>query len=126
MATFLENWVQEQARLTQPEKILWLDGSEEEARELVNTGLTREKIAGNNTFRELNGKEYPHSFFHRSHPTDVARTEHLTYVCLPNKEDAGPNNNWMAPEEAKAKMKTLFEGCMRGRTMYVIPYVMGH
>jgi len=69
---------------------------------------------------------YPNSFYHRSHPTDVARTEHLTFVCHPDKDTAGPNNNWMAPEEAKAKMTKLSDGCMKGRTMYVLPYMMGH
>jgi phosphoenolpyruvate carboxykinase (GTP) len=126
MTTSLEAWVEAQAKITQPDKIYWMNGSEEEARALVEIGLTKEKIAGNFTFTKLNDKIYPNSFLHRSHPTDVARTEHLTYVCLPNKEDAGPNNNWMAPADAKAKVLPLFDGCMKGRTMYVIPYVMGH
>jgi phosphoenolpyruvate carboxykinase (GTP) len=126
MATFLETWVKQQAELTKPDKIYWMDGSEKEARELIEIGRTQEKIAGNPTFTELNGSVFPNSYFHRSHPTDVARTEHLTFVCVPNKEDAGPNNNWMAPQEAKDKLHGLFDGCMKGRTMYVIPYTMGH
>jgi phosphoenolpyruvate carboxykinase (GTP) len=125
MTTYLEQWVQEQAELTKPDKIYWMDGSEEEARKLVQIGMTSEKIAGRDTFTQLNGEIFPNSFYHRSHPTDVARTEHLTYVCLPDREEAGPNNNWMPPDEAKAKLAPLFDGCMKGRTMYVVPYVMG-
>jgi phosphoenolpyruvate carboxykinase (GTP) len=125
MATHVEKWVKEQAELTKPDKIHWMDGSEEECRALIKIGIETEKIAGNPTFRELNGKIYPNSYYHRSHPTDVARTEHLTFVCLPGKEDAGPNNNWMDPKEAKDKLNKLFSGCMKGRTMYVIPYFMG-
>ncbi len=102
MATYLEKWVQEQAELTKPDSIYWVNGTEEEARELVRIGLTKEKIAGNFTFRELNGKIYPNSFFHRSHPTDVARTEHLTYVCVPDKEEAGPTTTgWTRPRPRK-------------------------
>jgi phosphoenolpyruvate carboxykinase (GTP) len=126
MATYVEKWVQEQAALTKPDKIYWMDGSEDEARELIAIGIEKEKIAGSPTFRELNAKAYPNSYYHKSHPTDVARTEHLTFVCHPNKEDAGPNNNWMDPAVAKEKLNKLFDGCMRGRTMYVIPYFMGN
>ena len=126
MSTYVEQWVQQQAELTKPDRIHWMDGSDAEARELVNIGLTKEKIAGNYTFAQLDHGVFPNSYLHRSHHSDVARTEHLTYVCLPNKEDAGPNNNWMEPDEAKRKMRGLFDGCMRGRTMYVIPYVMGN
>jgi hypothetical protein len=74
---------------------------------------------------ELNQKEYPGCYLHRSDPTDVARTEHLTYVCTGERENAGPNNNWMAPAEAKTKVGALFTGAMQGRTMYVVPYIMG-
>jgi len=126
MTNFVEKWVQAQAELTKPDKIYWLDGTEEEARRLVNIGLTQEKIDGKPTFYKLNDKIFPNSYLHNSHPSDVARTEHLTFVCHPTKEEAGPNNNWMAPNEAKTKLNKLFDGCMRGRTMYVIPYTMGH
>jgi len=126
MSTFVEKWVSEQAALTKPDQIHWMDGSEEECRELIKIGVEKEKIAGNPTFRELNPNEYPNSYYHRSHPTDVARTEHLTFVCHPKKEDAGPNNNWMDPAEAKVKLNKVFDGCMKGRTMYVIPYFMGN
>jgi len=126
MATPLERWVEEQAKLTKPDNIYWCDGSEEEAHRLVEIGIKEEKIEGNPIFAPLNGMTFPNSYYHRSHPTDVARTEHLTYICHPDKDTAGPNNNWMAPDEAKRKMRELSDGCMRGRTMYVLPYMMGH
>ena len=128
MATIsaFSKWIQQQAELTKPDKIYMMDGSEEEARELIRIGREEEKINGNAIFSELNQKEYPNAYYHRSHPTDVSRTEHLTFVCTPDKEDAGPNNNWMSPIEAKEKMHKLFDGCMKGRTMYIIPYFMGN
>ena len=126
MATPLEKWVEEQAKLTKPDKIYWCDGSEEEARRLIEIGMKEEKIGEIPIFQELNQKNWPNAYFHRSHPTDVARTEHLTYVCHPDKEITGPNNNWMHPDEAKTLMTKLSDGCMRGRTMYVLPYMMGH
>lgn len=126
MATPVEKWVDEQARLTKPDRIYWCDGSEDEARKLIDIGMKEEQIGANKIFRELNQQSWPHAYFHRSHPTDVARTEHLTFVCHSNKEKAGPNNNWMAPAEAKARLTQLSDGCMRGRTMYVMPYMMGH
>lgn len=126
MATPLEKWVEEQARLTKPKKVLWCDGSEEEAHRLIDIGMREEKIAGRQVFYELNHKTFPNAYLHRSHPTDVARTEHLTYVCHPDKETGGPNNNWMDPNEAKAMMRKLSDGCMSGRTMYVLPYMMGN
>jgi len=126
LATPLEKWIEEIAELTKPEKIHWCDGSEKEARELVKIGIEKEKLNGNPIFSELNKTTYPDSYLHRSHPNDVARTENLTFVCHPNKEMAGPNNNWMDPKEAKAKMLGLYAGCMKGKTMYVMPYMMGH
>jgi phosphoenolpyruvate carboxykinase (GTP) len=126
MTTPLERWVDEQARLTKPKKIYWCDGSEEEAHRLIETGMREEKINGVPVFQELNRKTWPNAYYHRSHPTDVARTEHLTFVCHPDKETAGPNNNWMDPSEAKERMRRLSDGCMKGRTMYVLPYMMGH
>jgi len=125
MATPLEKWVDEQAKLAKPDKIHWCDGSQEEARRLIAIGEKEEKINGP-VFCELNQKTWPNSYLHRSHPTDVARTEHLTFVCHPDRETAGPNNNWMDPKEAKERMTRLSDGCMRGRTMYVMPYMMGH
>ncbi len=126
MATPLETWVGEQAKLTKPDRIYWCDGSEKEAKKLIEIGIKEEKINGRPVFQKLNDKNWPNAYFHRSHPTDVARTEHLTFICHPDKETAGPNNNWMAPKEAKEKMTKLFDGCMKGRTMYVLPYMMGH
>ncbi|MCX8118410.1 MAG: phosphoenolpyruvate carboxykinase (GTP) [Desulfobacterota bacterium] len=126
MATPLEEWVEEQARLTEPERIYWCDGSEEEAHRLIEIGMKEERIEAHPIFHPLNQRTFPYAYLHRSHPTDVARTEHLTYVCHPEKDLAGPNNNWMDPKEAKALLTSLTKGCMRGRTMYVLPYMMGH
>ncbi len=126
MATPVEKWVEEQARLAKPDKIHWCDGSEEEARTLMEIGMKQEKIGETPVFQELNHKTWPNAYLHRSHPTDVARTEQLTFVCHPTKDQAGPNNNWMDPKEAKEKLATLTDGCMKGKTMYVLPYMMGH
>ena len=126
MATPVEKWVEEQARLAKPDKIHWCDGSEEEARKLMEIGMKQEKIGDTPVFQELNHKTWPNAYLHRSHPTDVARTEQLTFVCHPTKDQAGPNNNWMAPAEAKEKLTKLTDGCMKGKTMYVLPYMMGH
>jgi phosphoenolpyruvate carboxykinase (GTP) len=126
VGTIVEEWVEEQARLTKPAKVHWIQGTEEEMRKLVDIGIREEKIADHYTFRALNTSFFPNSYLHWSHPTDVARTEHLTYVCLPKKEDAGPNNNWMEPSEALSMLRPLYDGCMAGRTLYVIPYMMGH
>ena len=126
MLTPLEHWVEEQAQLTKPARIRWCDGSEQEARELIEIGIREEKINGNPVFTKLSDRNWPNAYLHRSHPNDVARTEQLTFVCHPDKATAGPNNNWMDPKEAREKMKKLFDGCMKGRTMYVMPYMMGH
>ena len=126
MSTAVEQWVEEQAKLTKPDKIYWIRGNEQEMRELITIGMEKETTGPHRTFRELNHEAFANSYLHRSHPNDVARTEQLTFVCPPNKEDAGPNNNWMEPKEAKAKVSAIFDGCMKGRTMYVIPYMMGH
>jgi phosphoenolpyruvate carboxykinase (GTP) len=119
VATPLESWVEESARLTKPEKIVWIDGSPAE-----NERLTAEMLA-DGTYIELNQKTYPHSYLHRSNPNDVARTEGITFICTTKKEDAGPTNNWMAPDGAKNKVRPLFDGAMKGRTMYVVPYILG-
>jgi len=117
--TELADWVDEVARLTLPAKIHWCDGSAEENTELVNGMLDTGDLL------ELDQKSHPACYLHRSDPDDVARVEHLTYVCTTDRDDAGPNNNWMAPDEAHALMDGLFDGCMTGRTLYVIPYCMG-
>jgi phosphoenolpyruvate carboxykinase (GTP) len=126
MVTPVQKWVEKQAELAKPDKIYWCDGSEQEARKLVEVGMKQEKIDNTPVFRELNQKAWPNAYYHKSHPTDVARTEHLTFVCHPDKETAGPNNNWMPPADAKKLMTGLSDGCMKGRTMYVLPYMMGH
>jgi phosphoenolpyruvate carboxykinase (GTP) len=115
----LNQWVLEVARLTQPAAIHWCDGSDTENTQLVS------QMEADGTLLRLNEQTHPNSWLHRSHPDDVARVEHLTFVCTSERDDAGPNNHWMPPVEAHAKMDALFEGCMRGRTMYVIPYCMG-
>jgi phosphoenolpyruvate carboxykinase (GTP) len=115
----LKAWVDQAAQLTRPERIHWCDGSANEFRSLV--GLMEE----NGDLIRLNEQTHPRCFLHRSDPSDVARTENLTFICTPDKEDAGPTNNWMAPAEAHRKLDALFAGAMRGRTLYVVPYVMG-
>ncbi len=117
-AALLE-WVGEMARLTQPDRVAWCDGSEEEKKR-----LTEEAVA-QGVLIPLNPAKRPGCYLHRSNPNDVARVEQLTFICTPTKEEAGPTNNWMAPDEAYAKLRKLFDGSMRGRTMYVVPYVMG-
>ena len=119
MSTPLENWVEESARLTKPSKIVWCDGSEQENERLA------EEMLRDGTFIGLNRKSYPSCYLHRSNPNDVARTEQLTFICTRQKSDAGPTNNWMAPGEAKEKVRPLFDGSMKGRTMYVVPYILG-
>jgi phosphoenolpyruvate carboxykinase (GTP) len=115
----LNRWIEDAARLTDPAAIHWCDGSDAEYADLVRTMLASGDLL------PLNEASNPRSYLHRSHPSDVARVEHLTFVCTPEQDDAGPNNHWMAPAEAHARIDALFEGAMRGRTMYVIPYCMG-
>jgi phosphoenolpyruvate carboxykinase (GTP) len=115
----LNEWVESVARLTQPDAIHWCDGSDAE-----NQKLTELMLATGDLLK-LNEQTHPNCFLHRSSPSDVARVEHLTFVCTSNEEDAGPNNHWMAPAEAHAKIDALYAGCMRGRTLYVVPYCMG-
>ena len=115
----LQAWIDQVAELTQPDEVYWCSGSAEEYRQLTD------KLLSDGGFIELNQETHPGCYLHRSDPSDVARVEHLTFVCTSDKDDAGPNNNWMAPDEARAKMESLFRGCMKGRTMYVIPYCMG-
>jgi phosphoenolpyruvate carboxykinase (GTP) len=126
MSSVVERWVEEQTALTKPDTVYWVQGTEDEMRRLIEVGIKEEKTGPHHTFRELNQQAFANSYLHRSHPNDVARTEQLTFVCTPVKEDAGPSNNWMEPTEAKQTVSKLFDGCMRGRTLYVIPYMMGH
>ncbi|MDZ4047110.1 MAG: phosphoenolpyruvate carboxykinase (GTP) [Pseudoxanthomonas sp.] len=117
--TSLKQWVDEVARLTQPDQVHWCDGSDAE-----NAGLVEQMLASGE-LHKLNEQTHPNCHLHRSSPQDVARVEHLTFVCTRDPADAGPNNNWMEPAEAHAQMDALYAGCMRGRTMYVVPYCMG-
>ncbi|MGA0104404.1 MAG: phosphoenolpyruvate carboxykinase (GTP) [Steroidobacteraceae bacterium] len=112
-------WVEEVAALTCPDRIHWCDGSEAEQASLV------EAMLADGTLSRLNPDTHPNCYLHRSDPSDVARVEHLTYVCTQRAREAGPNNNWMDPEDARRLMLGLFSGCMRGRTLYVVPYCMG-
>jgi len=115
----LKAWVDEVAAHTKPSHVHWVDGSDAERAQLVA------EMLGSKVLHRLNAERYPNCYLHRSDPSDVARTEHLTFICAKQKEDSGPTNNWMEPDEAKRKVGALFEGSMRGRTMYVIPYLMG-
>jgi phosphoenolpyruvate carboxykinase (GTP) len=119
LSTPVESWVEESARLTKPAKIVWCDGSAEESERLVKDMLR------DGTFISLNQKTFPNCHLHRSDPSDVARTEHLTYICTREKSEAGPTNNWRSPGDAKNMVRPLFDGAMKDRTMYVVPYILG-
>lgn len=115
----VNKWVEEVARYTKPDRIHWCDGSDAE-----NAALIKQMLA-DGTLETLNTETNPGCYLHRSDPTDVARTEHLTFICSDSKDDAGPTNNWMSPQDARERVWPLFEGAMRGRTLYVVPYLMG-
>ncbi len=119
MNTALETWVNEVAAHTTPDRIHWVDGSPQENDRLID------EMLASGTLHRLNADKFPNCYLHRSDPTDVARTEHLTFICSRAQDDTGPTNNWMAPADAKQKVGALFKGSMRGRTLYVIPYLMG-
>jgi phosphoenolpyruvate carboxykinase (GTP) len=112
-------WVNEMAIMTKPDNIVWIDGSEAEKDGLIKQSLSVGEI------EELNQEKLPGCYLARTAQNDVARVEHLTFICTSKKEDAGPTNNWMSPNDAYTKLGNLFDGSMKGRTMYVIPYSMG-
>lgn len=114
------SWVREVAELTQPDRIHWCTGDDAEWESLTTS------LVESGTFTRLNPEIKPNSFLAQSDPTDVARVEDRTFICSVDEKDAGPTNNWMDPQEMKAIMTELYRGCMRGRTMYVVPFVMGH
>ena len=115
----LDRWVREIAAHTRPDAVHWCNGTEAEARALEVDLETDEQLVS------LNAERYPHCFLYRSDPSDVARTEHLTFICTDHARDAGPTNNWMSPTEARERVWPLFRHSMNGRTMYVVPYLMG-
>ena len=117
--TSLNAWVDECARLTRPDKVVWCDGSEEERARLTEEALR------SGDFLPLSRQQLPGCHLHRSAINDVARTERLTFICSPDKDDAGPTNYWMSPQDGYAKLRGIYSGSMQGRTMYVVPFLMG-
>jgi len=115
----LLSWVEDIAKLTKPDRIVWCDGSKEEKKRLTDEAVAKGILI------PLNQEKLPGCYLHRSNSNDVARVEHLTFICTPTKAEAGPTNNWMDPQEAYAKLRGLYDGSMKGRTMYVVPYLMG-
>src|SRR3954471_15149641 len=115
----VQRWVDEIQKMTTPDKVVVCDGSEEERERLIKECLASGELI------ELNQQKLPGCYLHRSAPHDVARTEHLTFISTTDPEDAGRNNNWMSREDALAKVSPLFKGAMKGRTMYVVPFLMG-
>ena len=112
-------WVNDVAKLTRPDSIYWCDGSDAEFH------MLERQLIASKELHPLNEKYFPGCVLYRSDPQDVARVEHVTFVCTRSQDDAGPNNHWLAPDAAHRQMDALFAGCMQGRTLYVVPYCMG-
>ena len=112
-------WIDEMAAMTQPDQLVWIDGSEAQLEEL------RKQACASGEIEKLNEEKLPGCYLHRTAVNDVARVEDRTFICCKRQEDAGPINHWMDPQEMYAKLKKLYTGAMKGRTMYVIPYSMG-
>jgi phosphoenolpyruvate carboxykinase (GTP) len=115
----LLGWVDEMAKLCKPDRVYWCDGSEAEKKTLLEQAVAQKVLI------PLDQKKWPGCYYHHSSPSDVARVEHLTFICTPTKDQAGPTNNWMDPKDAYRKLGAIYDGAMKGRTMYVVPYVMG-
>ena len=115
----LLGWVDEMAKLCKPDRVYWCDGSEAEKKRLVEQAVAAKVLI------PLDQKKWPGCYYHHSNTNDVARVEHLTFICTPTKDQAGPTNNWMDPKEAYRKLGAIYDGAMKGRTMYVVPYIMG-
>jgi len=115
----VRQWLDECIALTQPEAVYWCNGTSHERQNLINQAVR------DGTLIKLNQEKLPGCYLHRSNQNDVARSEHLTFICTSSEDMAGPSNNWLESKAAYAKLRPLFSGCMRGRTMYVIPFVMG-
>ncbi len=115
----IKEWVYKCAKLTKPDRVHWCDGSESEYQNFLDEALRFGELT------QLDSKAFPRSYLYRSNPNDVARTEEVTFICTERQEDAGPTNNWLNPQEAHRSADAQFDGCMKGRTMYVIPYIMG-
>ncbi|MEI8345656.1 MAG: phosphoenolpyruvate carboxykinase, partial [Candidatus Omnitrophota bacterium] len=117
--SIVAEWVREMAKMCQPDCVVLCDGSEAEKQRLTQEAVSTGELL------ELNHQKLPGCYYHRTAANDVARTEHLTFICSRIKEDAGPTNNWMDPHEAYRKLANIFNGSMKGRTMYIMPFMMG-
>ncbi len=116
---YVKQWVAEMAELTAPDAVVWITGEEDQTEKLRQEAIKTGEII------KLNEEKLPNCYLHRTAINDVARVENRTFICTTKREDAGPTNNWMSPDECKAKLLPLYKGSMRGKTMYVIPYSMG-